>query len=315
MKRKDLLKQYVGSVFASDAIANVNIENIASALVSVEKKIYEARHPSITFDKLFPVKSLNDSIATSFTYFYVSGAGKAELQNGDGKISFVDGMVKAKQVPLYDGAVGYKYTNKELRRSSALGVNLDEYKGKIALRSALELAQDICYHGDDAREIKGFFNNDAIASITPVGGTAWSAKDAKAILADITHLFTTAWTQTKEVHFKQNSDTNRLMLSTEKYGALLKPLGDNSDKTILQFIVDNLPFITKAEHIVSSPELPTDAMRIYEFDEDKICFYWGDLPEFGVPTPEGLTFIVPAEYSIAGLVVREPLSVWEMEGI
>jgi len=315
MERKELLKGYIGSVFAADTIANINVENIASALVLVEQKIYEARHPNITFNKVFPVKSFNDPLATSFTYFYVTGAGKAELQNGDGKISFVDGMVKSKQVPLFDGAVGYKYTNKELKRASAYNINLDEYKGKIAVRSALELAESICYDGDEGREILGFFNNPDIATISPIDGTPWSGKTPKQKLADIIHLFKTGWVQTKQVHLAENNPNNRLMLSTARYADLLEPLSDTNDKSVLTWIVENLPFITNAEHIIASPKLKEDEMRAYEFDEDKICFNWGHLPEFGIPTPDGLVFVVPAEYSIGGLVIREPLSVWAMEGI
>ena len=63
------------------------------------------------------------------------------------------------------------------------------------------------------------------------------------------------------------------------------------------------------------PELAQDEMRIYEYDEDKICFVWGHMPVFAVPSPEGLVFIVPAEYSIGGLSVKHPLACFKMEGI
>ena len=319
-KRKQILLSVVTASFlANDSFADVNPENVASALVRVETEAYKADYEDIIFQDLFPIINLNDRTATSFAFYYVTEAGKAQLNNPDGSIAWVDSFVGMKQAPLHDGNVGYKYTMKELERVGKLGTSLDSLKVETAIQSTLSLAQEIAFYGDEARGIVGFFNNPDVPSISPLsgtGGNTWADKTPKEILADINHIFATAFKTTKQQEFKANSKTNRLILPTDKWSYIATtPLNDNSDTTILDFIVSKSAFLTAKENVVASAQIEGSTMRIYQKDKKKLAFYWGHMINFKAPQPDDLQFKVPADFSIGGLALRKPLSCWDMEGI
>ena len=319
MKRQTLISAVVAGLMANDAISDVNPENLSSALVKVEAEAYKADYEDIVFQDLFPIVNLNDRSATSFGYYYVTGEGKAQLANPDGNIAWVDSFVGMKQAPLHDGNVGYKYGFKELERVSKVGGSLDSLKVETAIGATLQLAQDIAFDGDAGRGILGFFNNPDIATISPLagtGGNTWALKTPDEILLDINHIFATAYATTKQVEFKPSNKTIRLMLPTAKWSLIAgTKVSANSDTTILEFIVNKCPHLSTMDQVVSSAQIATDKMRIYHMDKKKIAFYWGHTIDFLAPQPVGLNLEVPAEFSIGGLVVRKPLSCWDMDGI
>lgn len=318
-KRNKLFSNAVADLVANDSITNVNIENVASALVKVETEAYKADYADITFTDLFDTINLNDRTATSFGYYYVTEAGKAQLSNTGGKISWVDSMVEMKQAPLFDGNVGYKYTLKELERVGALGTNLDSLKVETAIQATLELAQEIAYYGDAKRGITGFYNNPDVPSVSTkagVDGNTWDLKTPKEKLADINYLFATAHKTTAKKEFTPNSKYNKLILSVEKWSDIsMTTISDESDITILEFLANKCPYLTSKESIISSIEIADDTIRIYQKEKRKVAFYWGHLVNFKAPQADDLSFKVPADFSIGGLVLRKPLSCWDMEGI
>jgi len=319
MKRNKLISAVVAGLIAKDTIADVNPENLASALVKVETEAYKADYEDIVFNELFPIVNLNDRSATSFAYYYVTGEGKAQLSNPDGNIAWVDSFVGMKQAPLHDGNVGYKYGFKELERVAKIGGSLDSLKVETAIGATLQLAQDIAFDGDSNRGILGFFNNPDIASISPLagaGGNTWALKTPDEVLADINHLFATAYATTKQVEFKPNNKTVRLMLPTAKWSYIASTkVSANSDTTILEFIVNKCPHLSTVDQVVSSAQIASNKMRIYHKDKKKLAFYWGHTIDFRAPQEKGLSLEVPAEFSIGGLVIRKPLSCWDMDGI
>jgi len=319
MKRNKLFSSVVAGLVASDTIADVNPENVASALVRVETEAYKADYEDIVFNELFPIVNLNDRTATSFGFYYVTEAGKAQLSKPDGAIAWVDSFVGMKQAPLHDGNVGYKYTLKELERVGKLGTSLDSLKVETAIQATLSLAQEIAFYGDKSRGIVGFFNNPDVPSVSPLAGADgnnWASKTPKEILADINHLFATAFKTTKQQEFKAGSKTNRLILPTDKWSYIATtPLNDNSDTTILDFIVSKSAFLTSKDNVIASAQISGDTMRIYQKDKKKLSFYWGHTINFKAPQADDLQFKVPADFSIGGLALRKPLSCWDMEGI
>lgn len=61
--------------------------------------------------------------------------------------------------------------------------------------------------------------------------------------------------------------------------------------------------------------MPSNTMRIYQFDKRKVSFHWGHTINFKAPQPDDLGMKVPADFSIGGTVLKKPLSCWDMEGI
>jgi hypothetical protein len=319
MDRNKLFSTVVAGLLATDGITDVNPANVASALIKVETEAYKVEYQDIVFHELFDVVNLNDRTATGFTYYYLTESGKAEFSRPDGKISYVDNMLQSKLVPLYDGNVGYKYALKDLERAGKLNTPLDSLKVETAVSATLELAQETAFNGDAKRDILGFFNNPdvpSVATIAGVGGNTWALKTPKEILADINHLFATAFATTKQIEFKIGSKTARLMLPTALYSMIATiNMSDQSDKTILEYVVKNCPHINDLSQVIPSAQIPADTMRIYQKDKRKLAFYWGHMVNFKAPQADDLSIKVPADFSIGGLVVRSPMSIWDMGGL
>jgi len=315
-QRKNLISTVVASLLATDAMAGANSASIASALVHVEAKAWEAEYSEITFQDVLPIIDLNDRLATSFEYYTVESAGRAKFSEADGSIAWVDASMKMVNKPLYKGNTGYTYSFDELERASKLGANLADIKPRTALRASLSLAQETAFQGDASRDIVGLYNNPNTASVAVLDGKSWDDKTPNEILEDLNHLFITAWETTGQVEFKVGSPLNRLVLPSAKWSKIVTTkLSENSDKTILKFFVENSPFINKAEQIIPSAEIAGDEALIYQFDQDKVCFYWGHTLEFKAPQPKDLMLRVPADFSIGGTVVRVQQSIWKLKGI
>jgi len=300
------------STLANDAIVDATA-NASSALVAVEKTVYEAEYVDITFMDILPVKNLGDPFATSFEYSYVQKAGKAKLAGETGEISWIDAFIGTKSVPLHDGNVGYKYSYKELGRASKLGAKLDPLKAEISMESALRLAQEIAYFGDADRGITGFYNDPDVPELTVSGGIAWSAKPAVDINGDLNNLFGTAYANSKQVEFKPNDPRNRLIVPTALYVILAtKIINTVTGQTVLDYLAEHCMWLTGKDKIISSAEAVD--VRIYQKDERKVCFYWGDTPKFLAPQANNLTLEVAGSFSIGGTVNRNPNSMYDLIG-
>lgn len=317
--RNKLFSSVVAGLLASDGITDVNPATVASALVKVETEAYNVSYEDIVFQELFDVINLNDRTATAFQYAFISKAGKAALSTPDGKINWIDSMIEMKQVPLYDGNVGYKYGIKELQRAGKMNVSLDPLRVETAIEASLELAQEIAFNGDAKRDVVGFFNNPdvpSVALIAGVGGNTWALKTSDEILADINHIFATAFATTKQIEFKIGSKSTRLMLPTALYSlTATKKMSAQSDMSVLDYVVKNCPHLNDISQVIPSAQMPADTMRIYQKDKRKLAFYWGHMLDFKAPQPDDLQIKVPADFAIGGLVVRKPLSIWDMGGL
>lgn len=310
------LSLVLSQILAKDKFTANDSQKIAVGLVNVQQKAYLKEYADITYPQIVPVIDLQDPTSEAFEYYEVEEAGKGQFSNEDGKVHYVDAKIKKTFKKLHDANIGYKYTDKELARASKMNVLLSTEKPQICIRTSLRHAQDVCFNGDSSRGIEGFFNHTGITELTPIGGGAWSSKTPKEIVADINHLFTTGWEITKQVEFKIGSDTNRLLLPTAKYSYIANtPMSDANDTTILSFLLKNSQFLSNKEQVLPSPDIATDTIRAYQFDEDKLAFYWGDKIKFKAPQSDDLAIKVPATYSIGGTVVREIQSIIEMKGV
>lgn len=306
----------VVSVVAADAAVNVDIAVASEALVKVDQQIYEVEYDDIDFMEVVPVVDLNDPIAETFRYYYVEKAGRSELGKENGPINYVDAMIKAKDISLHSGNVGYKYGIKELERATALKRPLDPLKAQTAMETTLETAQEICYHGDDARGISGFFNNDAVAVIARKTAGLHTTLTALEIVNEVNHMFSTAYIQSRKKQFKKKAKSNRLMLTSELWAYMATtPISEqNPNTTILDFLVKKCPWLTSEEQVIDSVHLEAGTMRATQYDKKKVCFVWGHKLRWMPPQRDDLSVKRVGDYSVGGTVIKEDLAVVEKKG-
>lgn len=305
------------SAIAADSAVDVNIATASEALVRVDQQIYEVEYDDIDFVDIIPIENFNDTAATTFRYYYVEKAGKSELGKENGPINYVDARIKAKDIKIHRGNVGYKYGIHELEQASRTRTPLDPLKAQTAMETTLETAQNICYHGDSSRDISGFYNNNDVAIIAKKVAKTFALMTPIEKLGEINHLFSTAYKQSRKKQFKRKSKTNRLMLTTDMWADIATtPLSEtNPNYTILDYIVAKSPWINNEDQIVDSVHLEAGVIRAYQYDKKKISFIWGHQLRWLAPQREDLSIKRVGDYSLGGLVIKQDLAVVEKQGL
>ena len=310
-----------GVKITNDADAGLGF--VESTLTYVEVKVYEKEYRHIVYQDIVPVTNEAGEGATSITYYSIDGATMGKFI-GSNAIDVPMSEISTEQhiVPVALGAVGYQYSDEELRQAALIGRPLPQLKANMTKRGYEEHAQRVCFVGDKDKNLEGFLNNknvpsSTVASPSTAGGTEWSKKTPDQILADINNLFAQVWETTQEV---EKPDT--LLLPTSQYSHIANtPRSYNSDTTILQYIVNNSIYINSAENIKSLPELKgagvgsTDRMMIYTKDIDKVVFHIPMPFRIEQPVRKTLGWKVPGVYKLSGTEFRFPLSAAYADGI
>lgn len=308
-----------GIKITNDADAGLGF--VESTLTHVEAKVYETEYRHIVYQDVVPVSNEAGEGATSVTYYSVDGATMGKFIGSNAiDVPLSDISTKQSIVPVELGAVGYKYSDEELRQAAMLNRPLPQTKANLTMRGFEEHAQDVCFNGDATKGLEGFLDNSNVPSssvVNPGSGTEWVNKTPAQILADVNSLFAQVFETTKQVE-----SADKLCLPTSQYSFIANtPRSDNSDTTILMYLVQNSTYINSVEDIISLPELvgagaaTTDRMMVYTKNIDKVVFHIPMPFRIEQPVRKTLGWEVPAVYKLSGVEFRYPLSAAYADGI
>lgn len=308
-----------GVKITNDADAGLGF--VESTLTHVEAKVYETQYREIVYQDIVPVSNEAGEGATSVTYYSIDGATMGKFIGSNAiDVPLADIATAQHIVPVELGATGYQYSDEELRQAAMLNRSLPQMKANLAMRGYEEHAQSVCFTGDTTKSLEGFLNNSnvpAASVVNPGAGTEWVNKTAAQILFDINALFGQVFTTTKQV---ERPDS--LLLPTAQWNYIVStPRSDNSDTTILQYVVQNSPYINSADDIKPLPELigagaaATDRMMTYTKNIDKVVYHIPMPFRIEQPVRETLGWKVPAVYKLSGVEFRYPLSAAYADGI
>jgi len=182
------------------------------------------------------------------------------------------------------------------------------------------MAQRVAMVGDAEVGFTGFLNNPNVATgsvVNPGSGTECVNKTPLQILNDVNNALSDINADSETV---ESADTLGLPAKQWDYIAGT-PRSENSDTTIMQYIVANSPYINSASDIVKIKELKgagaggTDRMIPYTKNIDKIVYHIPMPLRFAQPQAKGLGFEVPGEFKLGGFEIRFPGSLSYNDGI
>jgi hypothetical protein len=308
-----------GLKITNDADAGLGF--VESTLTFVEAKVYETQYRHIVYQDIVPVSNEAGEGATSVTYYSINGATMGKFIGSNAiDVPLSDIATSQTIVPVELGAVGYKYSDEELRQAAMLNRPLPQMKANLTMRGFEEHAQRACFDGDSSKGLEGLLDNSNVPASTvvdPGSGTEWVNKTPAQILADVNALFAQVFEVTKQV---EKADT--LLLPTAQWSYIANtPRSDNSDTTILQYLVQNSTYINSVDDIKSLPELvgkgaaSTDRMMVYTKNIDKVVFHIPMPFRIEQPVRKTLGYEVPAVYKLSGVEFRFPLSAAYADGI
>jgi len=306
-------------IFAYDAATGLAF--LLSQLTHIESKMYEKKYKAITYAQIIPITNEAGEWAESVTYFFMDGAAIAEFVGTKSlNVPIAEIGTDKITVPVELGATGYEYSDEELRQAIQLQRPLPQLKSNIARRAYEELAQRTAMVGNTTHNLPGFINNVNVTAATvvnPGSGTEWVNKTPGQILFDINDFMGDIFVDTLQV---EKADT--LLLPTSQWNYIAgTPRSDNSDTTILQWLISNSPYLSSDADIVPVSELATagsgsaDRMMAYTKDIDKVVMHVPMPLRFTEPQRKGRGFEVPGEFKLGGIEFRYPGSARYADGI
>jgi hypothetical protein len=293
----------------------------ARELEHIKASSYDVISQDLYAREVFPVSTEAGSHVTHITYRSYSRVGMAKIIN-----SYAQDLPRADvagaeiTIPVRPLGISFAYTLDEILASQATGRSLDQKRANNAQRGVEESIDRIAWFGDAENGLPGFLSNTNIPRgpvATGGGGDTWALKTADEILLDITNAIGNVFAVTR-----QKERPSKVMIPTLQWNLInTRPRSIHSDTTVLNYIVQNSPFISSAEDIMPIPELAgagnagEDVMVIYSPDPDKLQLEIPMELQFLAPQPKGLQIEVPGWAKIGGVNVYYPMSASIIEGI
>jgi len=233
------------------AIQNSNQVSLSDAdgiffqrqLEYIEQQSYDVQYPDLEARECFSVDNSGGAGVTTLTYRSYDHVGKAQVFNARA-VDLPKASVSGKEYSLPVKSVGtsYDYDIDEVAAAAVTGMPLEARKAMAATRGYEQYVNSAVWYGDDEEEIEGFFQISAITRATAAAGdsgkTTWKDKTPGEWLADLNTACSNMFESTMKI-MKPSEVWLPVNLWTL---ASATPRSDNSDKTVLQYFVENNPF-------------------------------------------------------------------------
>lgn len=294
---------------------------LESQLSYIESKMYEVQYKKITYPQVIPISTEPGEWAESVVYYYSDRKGEAKFVGSkalDVPIAQVGTNRVITSVEL--GAIGYEYSDEELRQAIYLNRSLPQLQANAAREAYEDFAQIVGYFGNVTSNLPGFLNNVNVPTATvvnPGAGTEWVNKTADEIIFDVNDFLGDIFVDSLQI---ERADT--LLLPTQQWNYIAStPRATFSDTSILEYLISKSPYLSSTEDVIPLVELAgigvggTDRMVGYTKTTDKVVYYIPMPLRFTEPQRQGLGFLVPGQFKLGGVEFRYPASARYGDGI
>lgn len=292
-------------------------------LEHIKAKSYDVQYAELQARSLFPVSNEAGAGAQLITYRTYDQVGSAKIINAYADdLPRADVSGKETTIPVRSVGTSFGYNVDEIAASAMTGQGLEQRRANASRRSVEQVVNDVAFFGDATSGLPGLFTNPNIPTgsvVNPGSGTEWVNKTPDQILFDINDLFADIFETTKMVE-----RGNTLLLPPSQWSYIAStPRSSNSDTTILQYVVQNSPYLSSEADVIpvnecaaaNNPELSADAMVAYDRNPDKLQLEIPVELEYMPVQQKNLEFIIPGRSRLAGLNIYYPLSINIATGI
>lgn len=291
----------------------------------IKQQTYDIKYPQLKARQLFPVSSEADPGAEKIFYRQYDQTGLAKIiSNYADDLPDADVIGQEFFAAVKTLGASYKWSIQELRAAVYGNVPLEQRKANAARRAIAQKENSLAFKGDAATGLVGLFTAPNITSVTiPNTGTGsttqWVNKTPDQILYDLNLVANTIVSTTFGV---EEPDTTLLPLSQFNYISSTARSA-NSDTTILNYFLQNNPYIKQVEWVnelkgagtSGSGGGPYDRMYSYRRSPEALTLEIPSDFEQLELQKKNLVFKVPCIERYAGLLVYYPLSLAFGDGI
>lgn len=288
-------------------------------LEHIEQTLIEKSYPELKAMRLLPVRTGYAPGAVKHTYRESDSVGRAAIiSDKSKKLPRVDVFGTETSQTVRPLGASFGYSIYEIKGAAMANVNLAMERASAAREIIMRGIENIAAIGNTETGLQGLVNHSSVSSTTAPNGAAssplWSSKTALEKLADLNLAVQAVISQTNGI---ESPDT--IILDDAHYTQIAQePIGDNSDKTILQFFLQSSPYIRNVEpwHFCSTAGAgSTSRIMAYRRDPSKVELINPHGYEQLPPQPVGLEFEVACHMSTAGVVFYKPKSAYALDGV
>lgn len=285
----------------------------ARQLEYIRPKIYDVKRPLLSALALFPVDTSVPEWAETVTYTMYDATGIAKII-----ASYADDLpmvgISGKQFssPVKSLGDAYGWSTAEIRAAAATNTPLKSKLATMAKRGHDIKVNQIAWYGDTDANLPGFLTNVNIPAYTvPADGTGatktFSTKTPDQILRDMNGVVNSVFTQSKGVH-----KANQLWMPQDQFTYIHNTIrGSNSDATIAKVWGDANPGVT-LKAVLELDAVTTmsnqDVMVAIENSVENLQLVLPMVFREYPPQPNNLSFKVPCESRVGGVVIEYPLA-------
>jgi len=291
----------------------------------IKQQTYDIKYPELKARKLIPVSSEADPGAENIFYRQYDQSGIAKIiSNYADDLPDADVVGKEYSATVKTLGASYKYSIQEMRAAIYGNVPLEQRKANAARRAIAQKENKIAFFGDADSGLVGFFNAPNVTSVTiPATGTGsatqWVSKTPDQILYDMNLVANTVVSTSLGI---EEPDTLLLPLAQFNYVASTAR-SDYSDKTILNYFLENNPYIKQVEWVnelkgagsSGSGSAPYDRMYAYRRSPEVLTMEVPSDFEQLELEKRGLVYKVPCIERFGGVLVYYPLAIAYGDGI
>jgi hypothetical protein len=216
----------------------------------IEQQSYDVVYPDLEARDCFGVDTSGGAGVTTLTYRSYDHVGKAQVINARAT-DLPKSSISGKEYSMNVKSVGtaYDYDIDEVAAAAVTGMPLEARKIMAATRGYEQYVNSTVWYGDDVAGIEGFFQNEDITKGTVAAGdsgkTTWADKTPAEKLEDLNTATSNMFVSTKKI-----MKPSQVWLPAGQWTDIsATPRSDNSDKTILQYFVENNPFGITRENV------------------------------------------------------------------
>lgn len=279
----------------------------------VKSRVFEVKYPELTFRKAFPIDNSVPPGADTVVAQHYGIAGSAKVISGSAHdIPRVDINAAETTYPVKMIADSFSYTIKEIKSAQMAGVPLNQKKANAARYILEKTLNRIAFSGDPATNLLGLFTDPNVPEGNATTG-GWPTATAAQIIADVLTAVNKVYDDSLGVEIP---DT--MLISPAAYSILTsEPAGTTSDKTVYNWLLENIPFfggnknaIIPCPECIDASDTTTDVLVVMSRNSEKLEYCIPEEINFLPEQPTGLEFVVPAYAQTSGLHIYYPGSIY-----
>lgn len=292
----------------------------ARQLEFIRPKIYDIKRPPLSALARFPIDRTVPEWAETITYRMYDGTAVAKIiasYADDLPMVGISGREYASKVKTLGDAYGW--STAEIRAAAATGVPIRSQKAVLAKKGHDITINRIAWFGDVDAGLPGFLTNPNIPIYTvPSDGTGssktFASKTPDQIIRDMTGIVNIVRTQSKDVH-----RATELWMPLDQYTFINStPRGTYGADSILKTFQTNNPGVTVIPvlELANVPNFAnTNVMVAIENSEENLQLVLPMAFKEYPPQPNNLSWKVPCESRIGGVVIEYPFAMAIASGI